>query len=48
MKSPSNFAAPLDHRAIFNAAGAPINGAGQIDTTTTPSRQMQLGLKLMW
>jgi len=44
----SNFAAPLDHRAIFNAAGAPINGAGQIDTTTTPSRQMQLGLKLLW
>ena len=44
----SNFAAPLDHRAIFNAAGAPINGAGQIDSTTTPSRQMQLGLKLLW
>lgn len=44
----SNFAAPLDHRAIFNAAGAPINGAGQIDTTTTPSRQVQLGLKLLW
>jgi hypothetical protein len=44
----ANFAAPLDHRAIFNAAGAAINGAGQIDTTTTPSRQMQFGLKLMW
>lgn len=44
----SNFAAPLDHRAIFNASGAVINGAGQINTTTTPSRQMQFGLKLMW
>jgi hypothetical protein len=28
--------------------GAPINGAGQIVTTTTPSRQIQLGVKLVW
>jgi hypothetical protein len=28
--------------------GNPVNGAGQIDTTTTPSRQMQLGLKFIW
>lgn len=44
----SNLAPPLDHRAIFDALGEPINGAGQIDTTNTPSRQIQLGLKLGW
>lgn len=43
-----NFAAPLDHRTVFDALGNPVNGAGQIDTTTTPSRQMQLGLKIIW
>jgi hypothetical protein len=43
-----NFAAPLDHRTVFDASGNPVNGAGQIDTTTTPSRQMQLALKIIW
>jgi hypothetical protein len=43
-----NFAPPLDHRTLFNASGQLINGAGQIDTTATTSRQMQLGLKLIW
>ena len=44
----TNFSPPLEHRSILNASGAPINGAGQIISTTTPSRQIQLGLKLMW
>lgn len=43
-----NFQSPLDHRVIFNQTGAVVNGAGQIDATTTPSRQMQVGLKLIW
>jgi Carboxypeptidase regulatory-like domain len=43
-----NFAAPLDHRTVFDSSGNSVNGAGQIDTTTTPSRQMQLGLKIIW
>lgn len=43
-----NLAPPLEHRALFNEQGAPINGAGQIVTTTTPSRQIQLGIKLVW
>jgi len=43
-----NFAAPLDHRTLFDALGNPVNGAGQIDTTTTPSRQMQIALKITW
>jgi hypothetical protein len=43
-----NFSPPLDHRALFDATGNLINGAGQIDTTATPSRQMQIGLKFIW
>jgi hypothetical protein len=43
-----NFSPPLDHRALFNATGNLINGAGQIDITATSSRQMQLGLKVIW
>ena len=43
-----NLAPPLEHRTLFNAQGASINGAGQIVTTTTPSRQIQLGIKLVW
>jgi hypothetical protein len=43
-----NLAPPLEHDALFNAQGASINGAGQIVTTATPSRQMQLGIKLIW
>jgi hypothetical protein len=43
-----NFAPPLDHRTLFNASGQLINGAGQIDTTATTSRQLQFGLKLLW
>jgi len=43
-----NFAPPLDHRTVFDATGKLINGFGQIDTTATSSRQMQLGLKITW
>lgn len=43
-----NLAPPLEHGALFNAQGASINGAGQIVTTTTPSRQIQLGIKVVW
>ena len=43
-----NLGPPLEHRTLFNAQGAPINGAGQIVTTTTPSRQIQLGIKVIW
>jgi hypothetical protein len=43
-----NFLPPLDHRSVFNAQGQLINGAGQIDTTSTTSRQLQLGIKAVW
>jgi hypothetical protein len=43
-----NFLPPLDHRSLFDASGNLINGVGQIDATATPSRQVQLGLKVIW
>jgi|SRR5579859_509177 len=44
----ANFAPPLDNRNIFDASGAPIANAGLITTTQTPSRQIQLALKVIW
>jgi hypothetical protein len=44
----ANFAPPLDHRTIFDQNGRILAGAGLIDTTSTPSRQMQVGLRLIW
>lgn len=43
-----NFLPPLDHRSVFNAQGQIIDGAGQINTTSTTSRQLQLGIKAIW
>ena len=48
----SNFAPPINNIA-FIAAGGPggasqIGGAGAIDRTTTTSRQIQFGLKVIW
>jgi hypothetical protein len=36
------------NNSIFEAAGAAIKTAGQIASTSTPSRQIQFGLKLIW
>jgi len=44
----TNFAPPLDHRSIFDAQGRLVPGAGLIDSTGTPSRQIQFGLKFIW
>jgi hypothetical protein len=43
-----NFSPPVDFNAVFDSSGAPIMGAGTIDSTVTTSRQMQLALKLIW
>jgi hypothetical protein len=43
-----NFLPPLDHRDLFDGNGNPVSGAGLIDATATPSRQMQLGVKVIW
>ena len=44
----ANLAPPLNHRTIFDQSGNLVSGAGLIDSTTTPSRQMQIGLKVIW
>jgi len=44
----TNFASPVNNTNIFGANGAPISSAGVITSTTTTSRQIQFGLKLIW
>ena len=43
-----NFQPPLDNKVLFNQDGSPVSTAGQITVTSTTSRQIQLGLKLIW
>jgi Carboxypeptidase regulatory-like domain/TonB-dependent Receptor Plug Domain len=43
-----NFASPVDNSTLFSQTGAPISGAGLIDSTTTDSREIQFGLKVIW
>jgi hypothetical protein len=44
----SNFLAPIDNSQLFNPDGSPTGGAGAVDVTSTPSRQIQFGLKVIW
>jgi hypothetical protein len=44
----ANFGAPIDNDTLFDQSGARIPGAGQIDGTTTTSRQIQFALKFIW
>jgi hypothetical protein len=44
----ADFQSPLDHNTILNTDGTPANGAGQIDATSVPSREIQFGLKVIW
>jgi hypothetical protein len=44
----ANFAPPIDNFALFNPDGTPIGGAGLIDSTQTPPREIQFGLKILW
>jgi hypothetical protein len=44
----SNFDAPIDNSTLFNQDGSPVGGAGRIDSTSTTSRQIQFGLKIIW
>jgi hypothetical protein len=43
-----NFQAPINNSAVLNPDGSPVSGAGTIDTTSTTSRQIQFGLKVIW
>jgi hypothetical protein len=44
----TNFAPPLDNNVIFDQSGAPVPLAGQVDTTQTPAREIQFGLKFIF
>jgi hypothetical protein len=44
----ANFQSPIANSTLFNQDGTPTNGAGAINTTSTPSRQIQLGLKIIF
>jgi hypothetical protein len=43
----TNFALPVN-TSLFGANGAPISSAGILTSTTTTSRQIQFGVKLIW
>jgi hypothetical protein len=43
-----NFNPPVQNVSLFGANGSPVSTAGLITTTLTTSRQIQLGLKLIW
>ena len=44
----SNFLPPLNNLRLFDAVGRPVASAGLLDTTATPSRQIQFALKIIW
>jgi hypothetical protein len=44
----ANFETPAHNSAFFNSKGQPVGGAGSVNTTSTPARQIQFGLKLIW
>jgi len=44
----ANFASPTDNLTVFDPNGNPIPSAGLITSTQTPSREIQLALKLIW
>jgi len=43
-----NFAAPAHNSKFFDSKGQPIGGAGAVDRTSTPAREIQFALKLIW
>jgi hypothetical protein len=44
----ANFQAPINNSTLFSGSGAPVSGAGALDTVTTDPREIQLSLKLIW
>ena len=43
-----NFAPPVDNLSVVDQTGTRIDTAGAIDSLTTPSRQIQFGLKILF
>lgn len=44
----ANFASPLDNSTLFDQSGGTISNAGLINATSSPERQIQFALKLIW
>ena len=44
----ANFNAPIDNSSLYDQTGAPISGAGLIDSTSTSAREVQFALKVIW
>jgi hypothetical protein len=44
----ANFSPPTNNEALFDQAGAPIAGAGRIDSTSTTAREIQFAVKVIW
>jgi hypothetical protein len=44
----ANFGTPVDNSTFFDSGGNSVGGAGSLDTTSTTSRQIQLGLKMIF
>ncbi|MFI5057495.1 MAG: TonB-dependent receptor domain-containing protein [Candidatus Acidiferrales bacterium] len=44
----SNFNPPTANNVIFDGTGAPVGGAGQLNGTSTTSRQIQFAIKFVW
>jgi hypothetical protein len=44
----ANFNPPTSNNTIFDGTGTPVPGAGQINATSTTSRQIQFALKVLW
>lgn len=44
----ANFQSPTGSNTVLNQDGTPTPGAGAINGTTTTSRQIQFGLKVIW
>jgi hypothetical protein len=43
-----NFGVPVDNSTFFNVNGGSVGGAGSLDNTSTPSREIQFALKLIF
>jgi hypothetical protein len=44
----TNFAPPIDNQTVLDQNGGPVPGAGQIDATQTPAREIQAGVKFIF
>jgi hypothetical protein len=44
----SNFATPYDNETLFSVSGAPVKGAGALDTLVGTAREIQFGMKIIF